>query len=379
MADKNFSFKQWLIIVFLLAVIAVLGFMEYKHSQNSTDNTNIDTRQVELNVSNIKPENITVAQNFIGKIEAINAVDIYPQVSGYIAGIVARGGKEVKAGDVLLVIEQAPFIAQLDAAEADKFSAQAEMMNNKSNYMRFKNAGKDAVSQSELENAASAYLDSLGKYKQACANLEQAKINLEHTVLRAPFSGVVGHIALSVGDYVSPQGQKLMSIVQYNPIRAVFSVTDKEYLQKNNGLIFSNDIIKLKLSDGKIYNHTGKVEYTANELDNKTDSLAVYALFKNDKRVLLPNAYVGVMVEQLYDNVVVIEKPLLVSKENGKYVYVVENNELKLKKVKVLTENDSSYVLANNFSKKEQLVNQSVEAYLIGQKVATKSVSAEKK
>ena len=380
MADNNFSYKQWLIIIFLLMVIAVLGFMEYRHLDSPKINTDIDTQQVELNVSKVKPENITVAQNFIGKIEAVNAVEIYPQISGYISGIVAQSGHDVKAGDVLLVIEQAPFIAALDAAEADKFSAQAELMNNKSNYMRLKKAGQDAVSPSELENASTAYLNSLGKYKQACANLEQAKINLDHTVLRAPFSGMVGHIGLSVGDYVSPQGPKLMSIVQYNPIRAVFSVTDKEYLQKKQqGLIFADDVIKLKLSNGKIYAYTGKIEYTANELDRNTDSLAVYVLFKNDKRVLLPNAYVNVMVEQPYNNVVVIDKPLLISKNNGKYVYVVDNGQLKLKKVTVLTENDSSYILANNFVKKEQLVTQAVESYLIGQKVTTKTLSMENK
>lgn len=380
MADNNFSYKQWLIIIFLLIVIAVLGFMEYRHLDSPKINTDIDTQQVELNVSKVKPENITVAQNFIGKIEAVNAVEIYPQISGYISGIVAQSGHDVKAGDVLLVIEQAPFIAALDAAEADKFSAQAELMNNKSNYMRLKKAGQDAVSPSELENASTAYLNSLGKYKQACANLEQAKINLDHTVLRAPFSGMVGHIGLSVGDYVSPQGPKLMSIVQYNPIRAVFSVTDKEYLQKKQqGLIFADDVIKLKLSNGKIYAYTGKIEYTANELDRNTDSLAVYVLFKNDKRVLLPNAYVNVMVEQPYNNVVVIDKPLLISKNNGKYVYVVDNGQLKLKKVTVLTENDSSYILANNFVKKEQLVTQAVESYLIGQKVTTKTLSMENK
>lgn len=380
MADKNFSYKQWLIIIFLLAIIAVLGFMEYRHRESSKTVTDINTQEVELNVSAIKPKNITVAQNFIGKIEAINDVEIYPQVSGYVAGIVAHSGHSVKAGDVLLVIKQAPFIAAVDAAEADKFSAQAELINNKSNYMRMKKAGKDAVSPRELENAAAAYFNSLGKYKQACANLEQAKINLDYTVLRAPFSGVVGHIGLSVGDYVTPQGPKLMSIVQYNPIRAVVSVTDKEYLQKKQqGLIFADDVIKLKLSTGKIYEYTGKVEYTANELDSKTDSLAVYVLFKNDKHVLLPNAYVGVLVEQPYDNAVVIDKSLLISRDNGKYVYVVDKDKLKLKKVTVLTENDSSYILANNFSKREQLVTQSVESYLVGQKVIAKTLSTEKK
>lgn len=371
MDNSKFNFKQWLIILVLLIVIVVLGILEYKHKYGKQNNQAATTPEIEINAADIKPENITVAQNFIGKIEAINSVDIYPQVSGYVAGIVAHGGESVKAGDILLVIEQAPFIAALDSAEADKFSSQAEMMNAKSNYERLKNAGKDAVSPSELENAATAYLNALGKYKQACAALEQAKIDLDHTVLRAPFSGMIGHIGLSAGDYVTPQSPALLSVVQYNPIRAVFSVTDKEYLQQaKNGLIFSGDVIKLKLSDGKIYDYTGKIEYTANTLDAKTDSLAVYTLFKNDKRILMPNAYVGVMVEKNYDNAVVIDKPLLMVKNDGNYVYVIKNGVLALKKVEVLTENDNSYVLANNFKKKEKLVTQAVESYQIGQKVA---------
>ena len=379
MQNSSFNYKQWLIILMLLAVVAVLGILEYRHRFNKPS-VEIKSQQIELNVSEIETEKITVAQKFIGKIEAINAVEIHPQVSGYVAGIVAHGGEHVKAGDILLVIEQAPFVAALEAAEADKFSAQAEMMNAKSNYERLKKAGKEAVSPSELENAASSYLNSLGKYKQACANLEQAEIDFDHTVLRAPFSGVVGHIALSAGDYVTPQSASLMSIVQYNPIRAVFSVTDKEYLERSQkGLIFSNDVIKLQLSNGKIYENAGKIEYTANELNGKTDSLAVYALFKNNNRALLPNAYVDVLVEKNYDDAVVIDKPLLMAKNDGDYVYIVKKGELKLKKVKVLTENDSSYVLENNFAKNEQLVTQNVESYMLGQKVIAKIVPLEKK
>lgn len=371
MYNSKFNFKQWLIILFLLIVIVGLGILEYKHKYGKQNNQAATTPEIEINAADIKPENITVAQNFIGKIEAINSVDIYPQVSGYVAGIVAHGGEKVKAGDVLLVIEQAPFIAALEAAEASKFSAEAEMMNAKSNYERLKKAGKDAVSPTELENAAASYLNALGKYKQSAADLEQAGIDLDHTVLRAPFSGVVGHINLSVGDYVSPQSPALLSVVQYNPIRAVFSVTDKEYLlRKNQGLIFSDDTIKIKLSDNKIYPYNGKVEYTANALDAKTDSLAVYVLFANPERKLLPNAYVGVMVEKNYDNAVVIDKPLLMVKNDGNYVYVIKKGVLALKKVEILTENDNSYILANNFSKKEKLVTQAVESYQVGQKVA---------
>ena len=367
--NNKFNYKQWAIIFVLLLIIAVLGTLEYRHrfEKNSLVTS---APEAEINAANIKPENIVVSQNFIGKIEAINSVDVYPQVSGYIAGIVTHGGANVKAGDILLVIEQAPFIAALDAAEANKFSAQAEMMNAKSNYERLKKAGKDAVSPTELENAAASYLNALGKYKQSVADLEQAKIDLDHTVLRAPFSGVVGHINLSVGDYVTPQGQKLLSVVQYSPIRAVFSVTDKEYLmKKNDGLIFSDDTIKIRLSDNEIYPHAGKVEYTANALDAATDSLAVYALFANPEHKLLPNAYVKVMVEENYDNAVVIDKPLLMAKPDGKYVYVIKNGVLELKKVKVLTENDTSYILKNNFSKREKLVTQAVESYQVGQKV----------
>lgn len=378
MSDKNVNYKQWIIIAVLLVIIAFLGYMEYDHRRSLKIKDIAAEPENIVNVLKITPENITVAQNFIGKTEAVNSVDIYPQVSGYIASIMVKGGENVHQGDVLLVIEQAPFIAAVDSAEADKFSAQAEMLNAKHNYTRFKKAGEEAVSQSELENAATAYSNAFGKYKQAVANLEQAKVNLDYTVLRAPFSGVIGHIALSEGDYVTPQGQKLMSIVQYDPIRVVFSVTDKEYLQKKQkGLIFSDDVIKLKLSDGKIYEYDGHVEYSSNELDTKTDSLAVYALFKNNQRLLLPNAYVGVMVEQIYDDAVVIDKTLLINKVDGKYVYVIDDDELKLKKVNILTENDSSYILSNDFSTKEQLVAQAIEPNLIGHKIATKQITAE--
>ena len=111
-----------------------------------------------------------------------------------------------------------------------------------------------------------------------------ADVNYSYTIIKAPISGLVGNFTLSTGDYVAPNSGALLSIVQTDPIRVVFSLTDTEYLNmKDGGSLFKDSVIKLRLPNGRQYEYAGEFKYTNNELNKSTNSLAVYAYFKNQK------------------------------------------------------------------------------------------------
>lgn len=355
----------------LLAIFAACMLAAMHYYKKTTNVAKPKENEQLLSLASFVPvaQDVTVMRHYIGQVQAINQVEITAQISGYVEKINVVGGDQVLQNDELFIIEQAPYKAALDAAVADKFSAQAAMINAKNQYLRLQNAGQQAVSASELDSAFAQYLEAIGTYEQACAALEKSQIDFEHTILRAPFSGVVGNIDISVGDYISPQVDTLVNVVQYSPIRVVFSVTDKEYLQnKNSGLIFADDIIKLQLSNGEIYEQIGKVKYTSNVLNSKTDSLAVYSEFENKNRKLLPNAYVDVIVEKIYQNALQVDKSLINMSENENYLYVICNGIIKTKKVQILAENGNYYVLKNDFSPSDLIISQKIEPRYLGQK-----------
>ena len=371
---KKDTFKNLLILILLL-IIAGGGIFLYAHKRPQFIKP-VEKRDV-LSVSAEFPKlnNVEVAKSFIGRVAAVRSVNILPYLSGYIVQIPADSGQTVKQGDVIVVLKQDEYKTALTSAYAKILSCAADLENAQSQYNRLQKAGSKAVSQTELDNAKTALLNARSAFKQAEAEFETARINLNYTFVRAPFDGVLGNINVAVGDFASPtMSPALVRIVQYNPSRVIFSVTDKEFLQNRD--LFA-DKVKIILSDGEMYPFSGKVIYTENALEKSTNTLAVHAEFENQNRILVPNAYVKVLLEHSYKNVFLLSKSLVHTKNNGHFVYVLKNKIITEKIIKVITEKDGNYVVENDFSPTEMLITQEVEPYLVGKEAELKQSKAE--
>ncbi len=363
---KKDTFKNWLIIILLL-VIAGGGILFYIHSRPQAVKPEAAEKLISVAAELPKAEDISIAKNFIGRVAAVRSVNILPYLSGYVADIPADSGQQVKRGDVLIVLRQEEYKAAVHSAYAAVLSAAADLQNAQNQYSRLHKAGARAVSQTELDNAKTAVLTAEAAAKQAAANLETSRINLNYTLVKAPFDGVLGNINIAIGDFVTPSmNPSLVRIVQYNPARVIFSVTDKELLQNHD--LFA-DKVRLILSDGKKYPFAGKVIYTENAIEKSTNTLAVYAEFENPDKTLIPNAYVKVLLEHTYKNAVLAAKNLVQMKNNGNFVYAVKDGEVILKPVQILAEDGGSFILKNDFSNGESLITQDIEPQLLGQKV----------
>jgi membrane fusion protein (multidrug efflux system) len=148
-----------------------------------------------------------------------------------------------------------------------------------------------------------------------------------------------------------------MSIVQTDPVRVVFSLTDKEYLElTEDNEEFKNTTIKLKMANGVMYNYNGVFKYTDNQINKQTNTIAVYAYFKNDKNKLLPNEFVTVEVYRTFKDGVLIDKNILIMRDNGNFVIVYRNNIPVEIPVQIISETDNFYVLKNNFNKDDLLI-----------------------
>ena len=361
-----------ILAVFVLIVLLNVGYRAYHNIHSPFTETSAVLPEIAV----IKPkgQKITISYSYIGQVDAINMTEIVPYISGYVEEIAAEGGKEVKKGDVLAIVKQDEYIAALEAATADLSAANADYFNAEKQYERMQKAGLKAVSKTEMDNAEAAYLSAKGALEKARAEQSVAQTNLDYTYLKAPFDGVLGNIDLSLGEYISPESRNLMQLVQYNPIRVVFSVSDKEYLKHLHKTENSNLKIRLRLANGEMYDYEGKIDYAANAVDAATDSVAIYAEFENPDNELMPNAYVEVFLERTFDDVFLTAKEDVTMHPDGDYVYAITDNVLEQRKIKVLGEYNNQYAVQNDFAADEYLPVEEIDPRLLGQKVTVKLV-----
>jgi RND family efflux transporter MFP subunit len=224
---------------------------------------------------------LDAADEYIAQVEPLQDVAVRPEVAGKIEQIHFEEGALVAEGDLLFTIDRSAYQATADAA-------QAEMMSAERRYDRLKKADPRSVSATDLETAESAYL-------RAKAAYDLAMVNLEYTEIKAPISGRIGTAMVKKGNYVTPGMDHLTRIVQINPIRVVFSQTDREYLAFRR-LELSGAAAALEaaveLPDGSILPTIGKKDFDDNAINPNTGTIAVRYLFDNPDGLLLPGGYV---------------------------------------------------------------------------------------
>lgn len=341
--------------VLLFAVLIIVGYWGWQHYKKAPEKQE-ETIERTLAAAPLIESEAEVVKDYIGYVTPVHDVSVRPYINGFINDIRVQGGAEVKAGDVMVIIDQAEYKAQLDAAKANVARAQATFDNSDVYYQRMQKAGQRAISKTELDNAKAAFLSAKAALEQAKAAEAEAQVNYDYTVIKATIDGMVGDVPLSKGDYVSPE-TVLLTVIQYNPIRVVFSITDKDYLDEaGREKMFAGENIRLKLADGKIYGQSGIFRYADNRIDKSTNSIAIYADFANPDKLLVAGAYVDVLVEKKYRGMVV-RKDLVYIEPDGSYIYVAENGEVRKTAVDVLSEyGNNNYILKNKFKPGDLIV-----------------------
>ena len=270
---------------------------------------------------------VSPQKKYIASVEPINSVNLIPQVSGYIDEVLFQEGTLVNEGDILFVIEQDRYIANLDLAKAALDSAKANLVKTERDYNRQKSlSAQNYASKSTLDTAESAYLQAKAAVAQAKANLELAQIDMEHTEIKAPFTGTIGKALVTKGNYVSSNTQTLARIVQKSPVRVAFSVPDKDHYLFNN-LGERGLKTRLLLPGDQILNEQPSSQFVNNEINPNTATLSVYLEYANKGKELIPGNYVDVILSSAEETKAVIINPAAVMQDsNGAYVYTVDND-----------------------------------------------------
>lgn len=355
MSENKYLYK----ILFVLLLFVILGFGVYCFYKTFFDKRKsvLTSDTITLNATPIVTEDVLVKKSYVGHVEAINQIQIIPYINGYLNKIMVTPGQMVYKNDLLLTIDDGEYKAKHEAADAAVLQATAAFDYSKDYYHRVQNSGKRAFSEIDLNDAKNKFLQAEANLKNAQANKNLADVNLQYTQIKAPINGLVGNFTLSAGDYVTPAGNPLLSIVQLDPIRVVFSLTDEEYLNlKEEGSLFKDSVIKLILANGKTFTHDGNFKYADNHLNKATNSLAVYAYFENKDNELLPNSYVTVQIYRTFKNAVVLDKNFIKMNENGYFLTIGRHKKIENIRVQILSEKDNQYVLKNVFDKGDVLI-----------------------
>ncbi|MCQ2735058.1 MAG: efflux RND transporter periplasmic adaptor subunit [Alphaproteobacteria bacterium] len=296
----------------------------------------------------------------ISYVEAINEVSLLPQVTGTIEKVLFEEGSLVKAGDVLFEIDPEKYQAAFDLAKARLDSANANFVKAERDYNRqVKLSNEKFASKATFDSSESLYLQAKAAVEEAKANLDLATVDLRNTKVTAPISGKIGKALATKGNYVVASNAVLAKIVQVNPVRVSFSLTDKEYTTLQKKDYNKADLMaRISLPDGETVSEKIVGIFTDNAVNTNTATISVFADVANDADRLIPGSYVqSAITDNKPEYSVVIPQTAIGYDKDGAYIYVAKIDSEKSK------ENDAHgiaeqrrVVLGNAVNGAEQVV-----------------------
>jgi RND family efflux transporter MFP subunit len=246
---------------------------------------------------------VTEFDEFTGRFEAVERVEVRPRVSGYVAATRFAQGHEVRKGDILYVIDPRPYQATLKHAQAELTRARTQAALAESERARAtKLIEKRAISQEEFDARTSGNEQAAANLQAAEAAVESAALDLSFTEVRAPISGVVGRAEITAGNLVAAGQTLLTTVVSIDPIYVSFDGDEQVYL-KNVGLELrgelksqrnANNPVWAGLADEQGHPHEGVMVFLDNELDPNTGTIHARGLFKNPERRFTPGMFARV-------------------------------------------------------------------------------------
>ena len=320
---------------------------------------------------------------FSGIVEAIQEVDIVARLQGFIDQIAFKAGDQVSRGDVLFRIESAPYSAAVAAAEAQLAQAEAQLLNADQELSRKQTLrDREVASQSTLEAVIAAQAVAKAGVEIAAANLERARIELGYVEIVAPFAGEIGRELFSRGALVGPTSGPLARLVNVDPVRVVFSISDRTLLdiRRENAEGNASDVaFRLDLANGESYNEPARVEYIASEADPVTATVPVRLIVENANRLLIPGQFVDVVVGPADPPVLpVVPQTAVLQDRDGHYVYVLgENDTVAQRRIEVGSLTQGGWAVTSGLAAGDVVVVQGLQRLADGMTV-TPSAAARK-
>lgn len=292
-----------------------------------------------VSVITVQPTSVPLSVEAVAQTEGASEVEVRPRVGGIILKKMFEEGAAVKAGQVLFLIDPAPFEIALTQAKAAAIGQGARITQTSRESARLKDLlATQSISQREYDNATSDASISQAGMMQAQANIKEAELNLSYTRVTAPVSGMAGRFQFSEGALVQAGTSLLTTIVQTSPIWVRFSLSDSELASlggpMGDGMAKE---ISLILPDGSEYAQKGKLNFMSSQINPTLGTQELRATFDNKDKNLMPGQFVRARVTTgSREGVFLVPQTAVLTNDQGKFVYVVnEKNEALIRPIKV--------------------------------------------
>lgn len=378
---KQQKIKSVLLLGILLLMTALPAIIEAAPNKNSSPPPLVK-------VAAVAERDINPVTEYVGHVEAVQTVDLQARISGFLEQVHFQEGGDVRAGELLYSLEGAPYQARVAANRARVTKAQTILQKSSQHLQRVKSVRSGGIPVTDIETAEAAEQQARAELQEAQANLRLAEIELEYTRISAPISGRIGATALSRGNLCGPASGVLAQIVQLDPIRIQFSISENDAAviktaqadAENNS---STNIMKpqLTLSNGQSFSPFGRIDFVDNRIDPATGTVAVWALFDNPDAVLIPGQYVRIAVSRSQPQLTpVVSQAAILEDRDGRYVLIVdEENKVEQRRIKTGTAVESFWVVETGLQLGENVIVEGLQKVRPGQLVKTTTTDTTKK
>jgi len=340
---------------------------------------------VQVEVANVIQKDVPIQMEWVGTTDGSNNALIRAQVGGYLMKRPYTEGSFVRKGDLLFELDPSKFRTALDQAMGDLAKAQAQFTKTKQDVERDTPLAKEgAISQKELDDSIQAHAATKGMVAAAKAAVEQAKLNLSWTRITAPIDGVVGVSKAQIGDLIDASTE-LTSMSTLDPIRVYFPVSEQEYFEaaekvqqgykdRKEGKEYSGALLDLVLGGEKIYPHKGQFYLVDRQVDTKTGTIRVAALFPNPNNLLRPGQFARVRaVTKTKEGAILVPQRAVTEMQGSHQVAVVTpENKVDIRPVKVGQRSGNLWMIDQGLKPGERVVVEGLQKVKAGMTVDPK-------
>lgn len=339
-------------------------------------------QQQAMQVTTINPfeSDTPIMREYTGSVMALQEVPVSSKVSGTVMEKYITGGERVTEGQPLFRIDTRTYAANLAAAQATAAQAAANYENARRDLSRYEQLiASGAISKQTYDTQKAAVEAYLGVWDAAKAQVDLASTNLTDTVVTAPFTGTLSMNDVNIGTYASAGSTALVTISSADPIYVQFDMSENEYLaltKENGGTDVLGDHLKLRLSDGSIYEETGKIVQINPSMTG--GQLTLKASFPNPNGLLVPGMFAAVVSDaQIAANSILIPTKALVQLLNKDMVDVVVDGKMAQKAVKVGPTYGIYTVIESGLTPDDVVIVEGQAKLQVGQAVDSKETTRE--
>ena len=355
-------------VAILVLVIAVVAAVIYFSRKKEPERELPIVSTVEVGKSDVN-----VYGEYVGRVRAQQFVEVHARVEGFLEEMLFEEGTYVKKNQVLFVIDQRQYKAKVDKASAQLKKDQAQERKTQHDLERIRPLyAENAASQLDLDNAVAAYESAKASVIMSQADLDQAEMELDYTVVRSPISGNISERFVDLGTLVGRSGKtQLATVVKSDTVLVDFSMTALDYLKSkernvNLGQKVENrswqPYITVTLADNTQYPYKGLVDFAEPQVDPRTGTFSVRAEMPNPGHVLLPGQFTQVkLLLDVREDAITVPLRAVIIEKGGAYIYVVrKNNTVEKRFIELGPEQDNMVVVERGLAAGEQIV---VEGY----------------